>query len=137
MSREKYRILRSGANGGSVLLRIAGHGTRGHVVRRVKIKDPKGNKMTTFQIATLVALGIQSAIALGVGSVQCILIWKGLRQMERASEFRERESARRHEEVMRESARRHEETIKNHEENMKKHEESMTALKTLIERTGK
>ncbi len=93
--------------------------------------------MTTFQIATLVALGIQSAIALGVGSVQCILIWKGLRQMERASEFRERESARRHEEVMRESARRHEETMKNHEENMKKHEESMTALKTLIERTGK
>ena len=86
--------------------------------------------MTTFQIATLVALGIQSAIALGVGSVQCILIWKGLRQMERASEFRERESARRHEEVMREGARRHEETIK-------KHEESMTALKTLIERTGK
>ena len=93
--------------------------------------------MTTFQIATLVALGIQSAIALGVGSVQCILIWKGLRQMERASEFRERESARRHEEVMRESARRHEETMKNHEENMKKHEQSMTALKTLIERTGK
>ncbi len=93
--------------------------------------------MTTFQIATLVALGIQSAIALGVGSVQCILIWKGLRQMERASEFRERENARRHEEVMREGARRHEETMKNHEENMKKHEESMTALKTLIERTGK
>ena len=93
--------------------------------------------MTTFQIATLVALGIQSAIALGVGSVQCILIWKGLRQMERASEFRERESARRHEEVMMEGARRHEETMKNHEENMKKHEESMTALKTLIERTGK
>ena len=86
--------------------------------------------MTTFQIATLVALGIQSAIALGVGSVQCILIWKGLRQMERASEFREREGVRRHEEVMRESARRHEETMKNHEQ-------SMTALKTLIERTGK
>ena len=93
--------------------------------------------MTTFQIATLVALGIQSAIALGVGSVQCILIWKGLRQMERASEFRERESARRHEEVMREGARRHEEVMKNHAENMKKHEQSMTALKTLIERTGK
>ena len=100
--------------------------------------------MTTFQIATLVALGIQSAIALGVGSVQCILIWKGLRQMERASEFRERESARRHEEVMKEGARRHEETMKNHkenmkkhEENMKKHDESMTALRTLIERTAK
>ncbi len=64
--------------------------------------------------------------------------------MERASEFRERESARRHEEVMMEGARRHEEVMKNHaenmknhEENMKKHEESMTALKTLIERTGK
>ena len=75
--------------------------------------------MTTFQIATLVALGIQSVIALGVGSVQCLLIWKGLRQMERSSEFRERESARRHEEIM------------------KKHEESMTALKALIERTAK
>ncbi len=101
--------------------------------------------MTTFQIATLVALGIQSAIALGVGSVQCILIWKGLRQMERASEFRERESARRHEEVMREGARRHEEVMRNHAETMrhhtetmmKNHEESMTALKALIERTAK
>ena len=31
----------------------------------------------------------------------------------------------------------HAENMKNHEENMKKHEESMTALKTLIERTGK
>ena len=50
--------------------------------------------------------------------------------MERASEFREKESARRHEEVMREGARRHEETMKNHEE-------SMTALKALIERTAK
>ena len=68
--------------------------------------------MTTFQIATLWAAGIQSAITLMVGSVQCLLIWKGLRQMERASEFRERESARRH-------------------------EESMTALKALIERTSK
>ncbi len=82
--------------------------------------------MTTFQIATLWAAGIQSAITLMVGSVQCLMIWKGLRQMERASEFRERESARHHEEVM-----------KNHEENMKKHEESMTALKALIERTAK
>ncbi len=39
--------------------------------------------------------------------------------MELASELRERESARRHEEVM------------------NNHAESMTALKTLIERTGK
>lgn len=89
--------------------------------------------MTTFQIATLWAAGIQSAITLMVGSVQCLMIWKGLRQMERASEFRERESARRHEEVM----KNHEESMKKHEENMKKHEESMTALKALIERTAK
>ena len=75
--------------------------------------------MTTFQIATLWAAGIQSAITLMVGSVQCLMIWKGLKQMERASEFRERESARRHEEVI------------------KNHAESMTALKALIEQTGK
>ena len=64
--------------------------------------------MTTFQIATLGFYVIQSLI----GLAQCALILMGLRQMERASEFRERESARRH-------------------------EESMTALKALIERTSK
>ena len=96
--------------------------------------------MTTFQIATLGFYAVQSLI----GLAQCALILMGLRQMSRASELREREGARRHEEVMREGARRHEEvmknheeTMKNHEENMKKHEESMTALRTLIERTAK
>ena len=89
--------------------------------------------MTTFQIATLGFYAVQSLI----GLAQCALILMGLRQMSRASEFRERQSERRHEEVMREGARRHEETMKNHEENMKKHEESMTALRTLIERTAK
>ena len=68
--------------------------------------------MTGFETATLWAAGIQSAVTLMVGSVQCLLIWKGLKQMELASELRERESARRH-------------------------EESMTALKTLIERTAR
>ena len=52
--------------------------------------------MTTFQIATLWAAGIQSAITLMVGSVQCLMIWKGLRQMEPrlgVSGKRERETA--------------------------------------------
>ncbi len=71
--------------------------------------------MTTFQIATLGFYAVQSLI----GLAQCALILMGLKQMSRASEFRERESARRHEEVM------------------KKHDESMTALRTLIERTAK
>ena len=110
------RILRGSAKGDSVIFRIAGHGTRGcGVSQGVPFENygpARRKEVTTFQIATLVALGIQSAIALGVGSVQCFLIWKGLRQMERASEFREREGARRH-------------------------EESMTALKALIERTAK
>ena len=53
--------------------------------------------MTTFQIATLGFYTVQSLIglaqcALMVGSVQCILM--GLRQMSRASELRERDSAR-------------------------------------------
>ena len=78
--------------------------------------------MTTFQIATLGFYAVQSFI----GLTQCVLILMGLKQMSRASEFRERQSERRHEEVM-----------SNHAENMKKHEESMTALRTLIERTGK
>ncbi len=68
--------------------------------------------MTGFETATLWASGIQSTVALIVGSVQCFLIWKGLKQMDRSSELREREGARRH-------------------------EESMTALEALIERTGK
>ncbi len=89
--------------------------------------------MTTFQIATLGFYAVQSLI----GLAQCVLILMGLKQMSRASELRERQSERRHEEIMRESSIRHEEVMKNHEENMKKHEESMTALKTLIERTAK
>ncbi len=64
--------------------------------------------MTTFQIATLGFYVIQSLI----GLAQCALILMGLSQMSRASELRERDSARRH-------------------------EESMTALKALIERTAK
>ena len=68
--------------------------------------------MTGFETATLWASGIQSTVALIVGSVQCLLIWKGLKQMSRSSELREREGARRH-------------------------EETMTALVTLIERTAR
>ena len=64
--------------------------------------------MTTFQIATLGFYAMQSLI----GLAQCLLILMGLKQMSRASELREKDSARRH-------------------------EESMTALKTLIERTAK
>ncbi len=71
--------------------------------------------MTTFQIGTLGFYAVQSLI----GLAQCLLILMGLKQMSRASELREKDSARRHEEVM------------------KNHEESMTALKTLIERTAK
>ena len=75
--------------------------------------------MTTFQFATLGFYAVQSLI----GLAQCALILMGLRQMSRASELRERESARRHKEAM-----------NNHAE---KHAESMTALKALIERTAK
>ena len=75
----------------------------------VKTKDPRGiEEMTTFQIATLGFYAIQSLI----GLAQCALILMGLRQMSRASELREGDSARRH-------------------------EESMTALRALIERTAK
>ncbi len=64
--------------------------------------------MTTFQIASLGFYAIQSLI----GLAQCLLVLMGLKQMNRASELREKDSARRY-------------------------EESMTALKTLIERTAK
>ncbi len=86
-------------------------------------------EVTTFEIAMVGFYVLESII----GLAQCLIIWMGLRQMSRSLELRERESARRHEEVM----RNHEEVMKNHAENMKKHDESMTALKTLIERTGK
>ena len=71
--------------------------------------------MTTFEIAMVGFYVLESII----GLVQCALILMGLKQMSRASELRERDSARRH------------------AENMKKHEESMTALRALIERTAK
>ena len=71
--------------------------------------------MTGFETATLGFYTIQSMI----GLAQCGLIWIGLKQMSRSSELREREGARRHEEVM------------------KNHEKSMTALVTLIERTAR
>ncbi len=71
--------------------------------------------MTGFETATLGFYTMQSMI----GLTQCGLIWMGLKQMSRSSELREREGARRHDEVM------------------KNHSESMTALKTLIERTAK
>lgn len=74
-----------------------------------------------------------------VGSATCWLIWRGLRQMERASMERDRQmenqgrDARgRHDEAM----MRHDEAMMRHEEAKMRHEEAMTALRALIERTG-
>lgn len=115
-----------------------------------------GLRETAIRIAVA-----QSAIAFGVGSVQCIPVWRGLHFMRRSAEARdaglERQGAadeRRHDEVMkaferqeRESDRRHAEAMEAGErrerESLRRHEETMAALdaqrkgmETLIERTA-
>ena len=65
--------------------------------------------MTGFETATLGFYTMQSLI----GLAQCGLIWMGLKQMSRSSELREKEGARRHDEVM-----------KNHAESMNNHAET-------------
>ena len=119
--------------------------------------------MTDFELASLTlqemaawAAIVAAVVAAVVGPAQCLLIWKGLRLMDRSNRERaaaleqqreadERrhaevmaESARRHAEAMEESARRHaeamEEGARRHaeamEEGARRHAEAMAALKT-------
>lgn len=51
-------------------------------------------------VATAWATISIAVVSLLVGSVQCLLIWIGLRRMKEATELRERESERRHRETM-------------------------------------
>ena len=51
-------------------------------------------------VATAWATIAIAVVSLLVGSVQCLLIWIGLRRMKEATELRERESERRHRETM-------------------------------------
>ena len=110
--------------------------------------------MTDFEIASLTfqemaawAAIATAVVAVVVGPTQCLLIWKGLRLMERSNGERavaleqQREAdERRHAEAMEESARRHAEAM---EEGARRHAEAMAALavqsralETLIERTA-
>ena len=82
--------------------------------------------MTEYEIASLglreaavwVAI-VQAAISLGVGSVQCVLIWRGLHFMRRAAESRDKGLERqgkaddkRHNEAMEALDKRHNEAMK-------------------------
>ena len=88
--------------------------------------------MTDFEIASLTlqeiaawAAVVAAVAAVVVGSAQCLLIWKGLRLMDRSNRERavaleqQREAdERRHAEVMEEGARRHAEVMAAHAEAM-------------------
>ena len=101
--------------------------------------------MTDFEIASLAfqemaawAAIAAAVVAAVVGPAQCLLIWKGLRLMDRSN--RERAAAleqqreadeRRHAEAMEEGARRHAEVMAAHaeaaKENARRHAEVMAA----------
>ena len=73
-------------------------------------------------------------------AVACILIWRGLGQMQRSSNERAKDrretreqDLRRHREAMDEGRKRHEEAM---EQGRKRHDEAMTALRALIARTA-
>ena len=101
--------------------------------------------MTDFEIASLAfqemaawAAVVAAVAAVVVGSAQCLLIWKGLRLMDRSNRERavalEQQSEadeRRHAEVMEEGARRHAEAMAAHteamEESARRHAEAMAA----------
>ena len=94
--------------------------------------------MTDFEIASLTlqeiaawAAVVAAVAAAIVGPAQCLLIWKGLRLMDRSNRERavaleqQREAdERRHAEVMEEGARRHAEAM---EEGARRHAEAMAA----------
>ena len=97
--------------------------------------------MTEFQMATLeisrIGLwisAIHAFISLMVGGGQCLLIWYGLKLMQRGTERREEQSKRQHEETMAALDTRHREAMRDMEA---RHRESMRALEALIERTSK
>ena len=118
---------------------------------------PNNPTMTDFEIASLAfqemaawAAIATAVVAVIVGPTQCLLIWKGLRLMERSNGERaaaleqQREAdERRHAEAM----AAHDETMAAHaeamEESARRHAEAMAALavqsralETLIERTA-
>ena len=62
-------------------------------------------------------------------AVACILIWRGLGQMQRSSNERAKDRRETHEQDL----RRHREAM---DQGRKRHEEAMTALRALIARTA-
>ena len=83
--------------------------------------------MTDYQFYMLLATAAGPVVALVVGA-QCLLIFRGLRQMEAASRARDQL----HAETMTAMESRHAKTMAAME---RRHAETMTALKELIRRT--
>ena len=106
--------------------------------------------MTDFEIASLAfqemaawAAIATAVVAVVVGPTQCLLIWKGLRLMERSNRERavaleqQREAdERRHAEAMAAHAEAMEEGARRHAEAMAALAVQSRALETLIERTA-
>lgn len=106
--------------------------------------------MTDYQFYMLLATAAGPVVEFGVGGAQCLLIFRGLRQMEAASRARDQLHAQTmaaHAETMTAMESRHTQTMTVHAEIMAAHEEkmaaierrhaeNMAALKELIRRTG-
>ena len=92
--------------------------------------------MTDYQFYMLLATAAGPVVELVVGGAQCLLIFRGLRQMEAASRARERL----HAQTMTAMKSRHSQIMTAHEEKMaaieRRHVENMAALQELIRRTG-
>ena len=73
---------------------------------------------------------------LAIGLAQCVLIYYGLRLMNKGSTERTTQLKTQHEETMAVMQAQHAENMAAHKENMAAHEASMAALKELIRRTA-
>ncbi len=102
--------------------------------------------MDAALITAWATVGLIGATLL-VGGATCLLIWRGIKAMdrssiERAQDRREAREAdlRRHKETMDEGLRRHKEATdegrRRHEETMAQHDATLEALRALIERTA-
>ena len=73
---------------------------------------------------------------LAIGLAQCVLIYDGLRLMNKGSTERTTQLKTQHAETMAVMQTQHAENMAAHKENMAAHEASMAALKELIRRTA-
>ena len=99
--------------------------------------------MNEYEIASLAAreaslwvVVAQVAATLAIGIGQIVVVWYGIRAMQRMGATRAREQDQRHEEAMTKADQRHEEAMQRLDDQRRALEALIAGMETMIERTA-